>query len=403
MSTRRLLKIMGPLIVIVLALAIAGVMIFTKSAPEKMPMETKPILVEAHPVYRTDTQFIVHSQGNVSPKNQTRLSSQVSGNVVQIAPTFEVGNRVQKGDVLAVLEQEDYETELRLAEAELARAEAALDEEIARGRVAETQWRSVNTPVPPELGLRKPQLAMEQANVKGAKAKYAMAKRNLARTELRAPYNAIVVERAIDFGQFVPIGAQVGTLYSTDIAEIRLPIIESELPFINLQSDLSHSTAIVLKAEVAGSLQQWPARLVRSEGVFDASSRVMYLVAQVDVPYNTARHNPILRFGQFVEADIFGNDTQSLFVLPRHVLRLDNTVLTVSDNNQIEIQPVDVVRTTATQVFIKDGLSDGQDVVFSVVPNPYNGMAVRRSDDSQSTPPSENPITQTLGADGVVQ
>ncbi|MEG3767816.1 efflux RND transporter periplasmic adaptor subunit [Alteromonas sp. 14N.309.X.WAT.G.H12] len=402
MSTRGWLKIIGPFVVIMLAVFIATVMVLIKTPPDKTPIDVKPLLVEAHPVTRTQTQFVVRSQGNVMPKNQTRLSTQVSGNVVQLAAEFEVGRLVPKGALLAVLEQEDYETELRLAEAELAQAQAALEEEIARGRVAETEWRSVNSVVPPQLGLRKPQLAMEQANVKAAKAKYDRAKRNLSRTKLRAPYNGIVVERTINLGQFVAAGAQVGILYSTDVAEIRLPIIESELPFVDLQSDGIQSTAITLKANAAGKMQQWSARLVRTEGIFDATSRVMYVVAQLDDPYNQKSKDDghILRYGQFVEAEIISNDSQSLFVLPRHVLRLDNTVLTVTQDSKLHIQPVEVVRTTATHVFIKAGLVEGTQVVFSVVANPFEGMAVRQQAHNDAISNKKERLTAPISTDG---
>ena len=89
--------------------------------------------------------------------------------------------------MLATLEQDDYRTDLKLAEAELAQAQAALQEEIARGKVAEQEWRSVSSVAPPELGLRKPQLAKEQANVKAAEAKLERAKTQLSKNANYSP------------------------------------------------------------------------------------------------------------------------------------------------------------------------------------------------------------------------
>jgi hypothetical protein len=84
-----------------------------------------------------------------------------------------------------------------------------------------------------------------------------------------------------------------------------------------------------------------------------------------------------LRFGQFVEAEITSRQNEELVVLPRSILRLDNTVLTVNDNREIEIKPVEVARTTAKEVFVRSGITEGSLVVTSAVPNPYNGMKVR--------------------------
>ncbi|MGB2427128.1 MAG: efflux RND transporter periplasmic adaptor subunit, partial [Alteromonas sp.] len=160
-----------------------------REAPETKPVEQPILLVDAESFESTDVVFKVSTQGNVVPKNQTVLTPQVSGRIVAIAPAFVEGGFFAEGDVLLELELADFETDVKLAEAELARSQAALEEEIARGRVAEEEWRSVNNTVPPELGLRKPQLAREQANVKAAQAQLERAQRNLARTKISAPYS----------------------------------------------------------------------------------------------------------------------------------------------------------------------------------------------------------------------
>ncbi len=265
-----------------------------------------------------------------------------------------------------------------MAEAELAQAQAALQEEIARGKVAEQEWRSVNSVAPPELGLRKPQLAKEQANVKAAQAKLERAKRNLERTKITAPYNGIVVERNIDLGQFVATGSPIGTIYSTDTAEVRLPITDSDLMFVNIAYQSSEGAPVSLSASVGGANRTWEGKLVRSEGILDTGSRVVYAIVEVKDPYNVnGTHQAPLRFGQFVEAQITSRQNESLMVLPRSILRLDNTILTVNGNRELEIKAVDIARTTAKDVFIRGGIEEGTLVVMSAVPNPYNGMKVR--------------------------
>lgn len=368
-----------PLIVLVIAIIAAGVMISSRQPPEQKPVEEKAFLVDAQSVSREQVQFSVASQGNVLPKHQTKLSAQVGGRVVSLSDDFVVGGMFTEGEVLATLEQSDYETELRLAEAELAQATAALEEEKARGKVAEEEWRSVNNVAPPELGLRKPQLAKEQANVKAANAKLDRAKRNLARTEIRAPYNGIIVERNIDLGQFVAAGSTVATVYATDVAEVRLPITDSDLAFLNVSANPDRVDNVELAATVAGQPRTWQGKLTRTEGVLDSNSRVVYAVVEVDDPYQreSSQNTPPLRFGQFVEADIQGEKYQQLFVLPRDVVRLDNTVLTVDDQRTLDIKPVDILRSSADKVYISNGLEENELVVMSAVPNPFNGMKVR--------------------------
>ncbi|MCW8108666.1 efflux RND transporter periplasmic adaptor subunit [Alteromonas ponticola] len=390
MRNSMLMKSGIPLLIILVAIFAAALLISAKKPPEQKPVETKAFLVDAQQINSEDVRFKVYSQGNVLPKHQTNISTQVSGKVVEVSETFVAGGLFKKGDLLVRLEQEDYATDLKLAEAELAQAKAALTEEKARSKVAEQEWRSVNSTVAPELGLRKPQLATAQANVKAAEAKFERAKRNLKRTEIRAPYDGLVVSRNVDLGQFISTGSIVGSIYSTDQAEIRLPIPDSEMAFIDLKRQINKAAPVTLTASVAGKKKAWEAELVRSEGILDAGSRVIYVIAQLDDPY--AREDidkTPLRFGQFVQAEITGTQSQRLFVLPRNVLRLDNTVLQVTDAREVKISPVEVVRTNAQHVYISSGLDEESQVITSAVPNPYDGMKVRLPGDE--VPASASP------------
>ena len=408
MKNSILMKSGIPLIIVLVAFIAATVMIKSRKPPEQVPVEIPAFLVEAKEATAEAVSFIVKSQGNVVPRNKTALSAQVSGQVVSLSDVFIAGGTFKKGDVLATLEQDDYRTDLKLAEAELAQAQAALQEEIARGKVAEQEWRSVSSVAPPELGLRKPQLAKEQANVKAAEAKLERAKRNLARTQITAPYNGIVVERNIDLGQFVSMGAVLGTVYSTDTAEVRLPITDSDLMFINIAGQSNDGAPVSLTASVGGVKRTWEGKLVRSEGILDTGSRVVYAIVEVQDPYNLkSSYNAPLRFGQFVEAEITSRQNEELVVLPRSILRLDNTVLTVNDNREIEIKPVEVARTTAKEVFIRSGIEHGSLVVRSAVPNPYNGMKVRLpgdepvlSDAAESDASEDNDKVESTSTEG---
>jgi len=177
MKNSMLMKSGLPLVILLVAFIAAAFMIKSRKPPEQVPVEIPAFLVDAKEVFAEPVNFIVKSQGNVVPRNKTALSAQVSGQVISLSDVFIAGGTFKKGDVLATLEQDDYRTDLKLAEAELAQAQAALQEEIARGKVAEQEWRSVSSVAPPELGLRKPQLAKEQANVKAAEAKLERAKK----------------------------------------------------------------------------------------------------------------------------------------------------------------------------------------------------------------------------------
>lgn len=390
-----------PILIVVGSIVVMFVLISMKKQPEKEAVVTKDFLVDARAVEVEDVEFLVYSQGSVQPKNKTMLSSQVSGRVTAIAEKFVEGGFFSKGDVLVELETYDYETDLLLAESELARAQASFDEEKARGKVAAQEWRSFNQGNPPELGLRKPQLAREEASVKAAQANLQRAQRNLDRTKIRAPYDGLVKSRNIDLGQFVSLGSQLGEVFSTDVAEVRLPLTDDDVAFLaNLDSE---KPQVTLSSDVAGRNIKWQGTLVRDEAVLDSKSRVIYGVVEVNDPYqlnvNADSKGMALRFGRFVNATITGITSSDLIVLPRNVLRLDGTILTVDNDKQIKINFVTVQRADENFVYISEGLDTREEVVMSAVPNPYEGMPVRFLGDEE-TPPSK---AETMQDDNAIE
>jgi len=371
-------KVGIPIIILIIAVVILFALIKAKEKPEKEEVEAPVFLVDATDIELSTVEFLVYAQGAVQPRNQTMLSAQVSGRIIRVADNFIEGGFFDKGDVLVEIEAVDYETDLLLAQAELAQAQASLDEEIARGRVAEKEWSSFNSGTPPELGLRKPQLAREQALVKASEANLARAKRNLERTKIRAPYDGLVKSRDVDLGQFLPLGGQIGEVFSTDIAQVRLPLTDDDIAFIG---DLSEQESqVTLSAQVAGQRQFWQGRLVRDEAVLDDARRVIFGVVEVQDPYlrtDAQLNQTQLKFGRFVEASITGIKADNIIKLPRFVLRLDGTVLSVAEDSTLRINPVEVIRTDEDFVYISGGLDTRHKVVLSAVSTPYDGMPVR--------------------------
>jgi RND family efflux transporter MFP subunit len=367
-------KVVIPLLIILIAIIIAAMLSFSKPEPEKKEAVVKPFLVDTLTAELQSLNFIVRSQGSVTPKVRTILSSQVNGKVVEINPVFIEGGFFKKGEVLLSLESADYVTDYKLAKAELARAKASLQEEIARGKVAEEEWRSVSNNSKPELGLRKPQLEREKANLSAAEANVSRAQRNLSRTQIKAPFDGLVKSKQVDLGQFIAAGSPLAELYATDVAEVRMPLTDNDLAYLQL----SDSAQVDLHTRVAGKAVSWKGSLSRNEGILDEKSRVIYVVAEVQDPYQRKLDGSMpLRFGSFVQAEIIGIRGQDLIVLPRHVLRLDQTVLTVNQNNEIEIKPVEVQRADDKYVYISGGLQSGELIITTAVPNPYNGQTVR--------------------------
>ncbi|ASJ98560.1 efflux RND transporter periplasmic adaptor subunit [Shewanella marisflavi] len=370
-------RVLPPLFILVVFGLLAQLMMSTQKTPEQKEEEVPVPIVDVMPVKSETVSLNLPSYGVVQPKNKTQLVTEVQGRMLTISDKFVAGGIVKRGDMLAQIEPSDYEADLMQAQATLAQAKAALDEEIARGEVAKNDWKGYDGGVPPELGLRLPQLKKEQANVKFAEAALARAQRNLERTTIRAPFDGIIKARNVDLGQYVTLGTNLGELYDTRVAEIRLPLANQELAY--LESIDNPDTQVTLSAELAGRTVSWTGKVVRSEGVIDADNRMVYLVAEVKDPYlreHTVEGQLPLKYGSFVNAIIKGRTVEGIVKLPRYIVR-EHHVAVVRDDNTLEMREVNVVRSDIENVYIKDSLKDGERISLTTINNMSTGQVVK--------------------------
>ena len=366
-------------VIVPIVILAVGVLSFIAFQSMKKPPEEKAVVNNA-PIVVVESISVapmvleVTSYGVVQPKYETALVAQVSGQIVELAEAFVRGGFVKKGQLLARIDPNDYEAALIDAQATMASARAALETERAQGKVAQREWQRIANSSPTELSLRKPQLAQELARVKAAQAAELRAKRNLERTELRAPYDAIIENRVIGLGSFVAVGAPVGKLLGTDIAEVRLPIADKQLQFL-----INHGehAKVTLSGTYAGQATLWSANIARSEGVIDNQSRMNFLVAKIEDPYQLQsplknKQSP-LRFGTYVTAKIFGQQLEQAAAIPRYLV-VNNKVAILDHELKLKYVAINIVRQDGAKVIVSHGLVDGDQLITSALDYPVDGM-----------------------------
>lgn len=370
-----------PLFVLLAGFLAAAALIV--SGPKIEPQPSRNIaplvrIVEANPGKH---RFVVTTQGTVSPRTESDLVPEVDGRVITMSPALVSGGFFTKGDVLLEIDPLDYEVALEQARANLARAESDLNNEnknhvrqmdlIDRGAISDA-----------EIDNSENRVAIAEAVLREATARLARAERDLSRTRVIAPYNGRVRSERVDLGQFVRRGEAIGTLYAVDYAEVRLPIPNIDLGFLDLPlnvagNELTNIVPVKLRTEFAGVQQSWDGRIVRTEGELDPATRMVQVVASVANPYDQASNRAPLAVGLFVEAEILGREVDNVSVLPRSALREDNRVLLVDNNDQLVFREVRVLRRADDKVYIGSGLSRGDRICISPLQSSTEGMQVR--------------------------
>jgi len=392
-------KFMLPLILIIGSiLVVIALVTFQNSKRAERKTETnKAVLIDVIEAEVTSLNFTVSSQGTVRPRTETTLVSEVSGKIVSVAPEFVAGGFFHQGEVLLQIDPSDYEAGLKRAEAALASRKAKLADETARSEQALKDWQNMGKAgQPSDLGLRKPQMADAKANVSAAEADVQKARRDLERTQITVPYDGLVRQKAVDIGQYVTPGTPLGVTFAIDTAEIRLPLTNNDLNYLDLPSETEAKNKdkpfppVTLSEDRAGETSEWQARIIRTEGVVDETSRVIYAVAQVTDPYGVLgqSHQQELKIGTFVNADIQGLPADNVVVLPRYVLRADNTILVANSDNELEILEVEVLRAEPKKVYLSKGISGGARVVVTTLDAPVPGtkLAIRGEEQGVAEP-----------------
>ena len=390
---RLALRILLPLIVIAVGAFAAFTMIQNRPAPVTQQVEIPPPSVRVISVQPENIRLKVRAQGTVAPRTETELVPEVSGRVMMVSESLAAGGFFEEGEVLLEIDQREYELAVVRARAAIAQAELRLATEQEEAAVARKEWESLGQGEPRPLVVRAPQIAEAKAMLASAEAAYEKAEYDLERTVVKAPFAGRVREKRVDVGQFVSRGSSVARLYSVDYAEVRLPIPDSDLEFVNLplayrgQRESARGPSVALMANFAGRRHRWQGRIVRTEGEIDPRTRMIQAIARVADPYGRARPGrPPLAVGMFVEAEIYGKAAANVFVLPRIVLRGTDQVLVVDKDDRLCFRTVDILRTESDQVIIRSGLEAGERVGISVVEAAVDGMKVQVLEEPNTEP-----------------
>ncbi|PKG38732.1 efflux RND transporter periplasmic adaptor subunit [Psychromonas sp. Urea-02u-13] len=360
-----------PLVILLISAgAYWGALQLKKPPVEKEVVDNTP-LVTVQVIEASSIDFAVGSYGVVKSQFETDLVAQVSGEIRYLSKKFVRGGFVKKGEILAKIDANDYQAALIDAQANIASAEAALVLEIANANVAKEQWRKIKGSKPTSLSLREPQVAQEKARLLSSQAGLKRAKRNVERTIIRAPYDALIHTRLISLGSYASIGTALGQVLSTDIAELRLPVADSEMQYLMNSGD---NAKVILDATISGVKQTWSGVVVRNEGVIDARSHMNYLVVQVKDPYQLrSKDAEKLRFGTYVTARISGKKIDNVSVINQHLIT-NSQVAIVNKQGLLHFQAINIARVLDGKAYVNKGLSDGMQVITSALDYPIEGM-----------------------------
>lgn len=384
----------GQLLWLVIALAVlVGVIIYNHEkiiAFQSRPIPNKPTQVR-HPnvvvtaVTPQNYAAEISGYGSASAHYAITLKAQVAGLVTKTAAQFESGMRIAKGTVLAQLDDSDYLAKVASARQILADAHVSLLEEQRQGIQAQKEWQASGLQGKPDspLVLRQPQLAAAQATEKQAQSALQNAEKNLSYTKITAPFDSLVVSRAIAPGSYVQSGGDVATLYSTDRVEVPISLSGKDWQQLPTASQLikSHWPVTLTNIETG---ENWQAYVLRAEQHLDTSTRQRALIVAVDHPLDKT---PSLMAGTFLQATLKGRTVSKLWKLPSTALSQRGEIWYVTASNTLANFQTEPVFAYGGDIYIappEDLLTEAQRILVHPLSSYLEGMAVHpveRSED----------------------
>ena len=388
-----------PVVIGLVGLAAYTLLQITAPQPAPRLEAPRPISVKVEPAIRTLTRPTIVAFGEVRPAVRTELVAQVGGKVVATSPAFIEGGNFTPDDVLLSIEDTDYRAAMEEVVARVAAAKLELEQALADADVARKQLAAQSNPSP--LALREPQVARAESALRAAETSLSLAKTNLERTQITLPYTGRVENKFVDLGQYVNPGKVLGTVFGTDVVQVRLPLTTNQLVAlavpIGYQGTADGGLSTTLTATLGGAVHRWQGTLTGLDAAIDPATRTVYGTVIIEDPYSETSSvvDMPLAVGLYVDAEVEGRLIVDAVQIPSAGLRAGDKIFVLTGEGLLDIRQADVVHRSRSNALLSAGVEPGEQVIVSAIRNPVRGMRLQTIDgaviaDSVITEPANN-------------
>ncbi len=266
-------------------------------------------------VRRETFEIIVSATGEVKPIDRIEIKSKASG-VIEELPVEE-GDVIQKGDLIARLDQKDERAEVEQAQANFGIAKAELKQaEHTYGRRDKLFQRGLISEE--ELGVIELNLATAKGKLVQAKTALERATERLAEAIVLAPITGIILQKYVEEGQIIASGVSnvSGGTPIADIADMSSVHIEAGIDEIDIGKIEAGQTALVVA-------EAYPERRFRGKIVrISPEARIEQNVTLFDVIIEVENTSGLLKSGMNANAEITIVRQEDVLLVPAMALKM---------------------------------------------------------------------------------
>lgn len=312
--------------------------------------------------------------GTAAPIETALIYARTNGFVRELKA--DIGDRVKEGDVLAVLDTPEMESDARNARARAGEMEQ--NAKIIRAQ-AERQSRMA------EAGVGTQERADEaQARANSAEAALSASRSEVDRwstmlsfRHVRAPFAGVVTRRNVEKGALVTAGSSAGVTSLFEVARTETLKITVDVP-----QGLAQHVRVGEAAQVIAGTLTVEGRVARTAGALDPGTRT--LRTEVHVPGDKG-----VLAGSFVRVALSTHSASPPVHVPANALVArprGNVVYVVGDDGKIQETKVTLGRELGAEVELVSGLSGGEKVVTNPPESLADGETVRLAEKKAAAP-----------------
>jgi RND family efflux transporter MFP subunit len=334
----------------------------TEEVKSELPVPVELLIIEQGNIQETFSYT-----GSIEAWKELDVVPDVGGKIARIY--VDIGDRVEKGKILAELDRETFELRLNQAEAAIAVANSSLkDAEKNYERAADLQKKGSMA----MQQFEKIQLAYEAAKAQNqqAEAALALAEWQMDVSVMRAPFRGVITGRYLNEGDMInpQMPGAPGVVSLMDLSKVKIRIGVSELEVTMIQKN----------QPVLVSLDVYPDRKFHGS-VYAVNAAANPLTRTFEVQVAIPNKESLLKGGMFVRVDVVTQEKVGVIVIPYDAVlgtQSDRYVFIVEDNRAVK-RPITQGIIQNDRVEVLRGLNAEERLVILGQQMLHNGSEVR--------------------------
>ncbi|WP_299364124.1 HlyD family efflux transporter periplasmic adaptor subunit [Winogradskyella sp.] len=361
--------------IIGIALIILGVLVFNLMNSRKNvevsdnteEIDILPISVKL--VELTNIPYVIEATGILKAKERIEIYSEVQGILKSTKTPFKIGNSFQKGESLIIINSDEHLAQIKSSRSDLMNQIAAMlpDMEIDYPNVYK-KWEAYledfdlnasRTQKLPSAESNKEKLFVSGKNIYNSYYNLKNLEERLSKYYINAPYNGIVTESNVNVGTLIRSGQKLGEFIDNSRFELEISVPATENKFLKKNTEVGLVT--IDKSESFKGL------ITRINGKIDQSTQTINVIVGVK--------GDDLKDGQYLTAQIRGNDLTNVFKIDNALILENNNVYVVEDN-RLQLKTIEVVNYQGNMAVVT-GLEHKMLLANEKIANAYPGMPVK--------------------------